>query len=124
MKAQFNRKKTMGGIALTFGKMYGVLDVKAGKGLRNIAEIKIENDLGVERWYKANKFILFAEAVAYSSGKIAENAAENAAQNATPNGAKLIMQIDAAAPPTVRQMLEIGKAVQAGLAAGSGLNYG
>lgn len=101
-----------------------MLDAKGGKGLRNIAEIKIENDLGVERWYKANKFILFAEAVAYLSGKIAENAAENAAQYATPNGAELIMRIDAEVPPTVRKMLENGKAVKAGLAAGIGINYG
>lgn len=92
--------------------------------MRNITEIKIENDLGVERWYKANKFILFAEATAYLRRKIAENATENALQSATPNGAELIMQIDAAAPPTARQMLEVGKAVAAGMAAGIGLDYG
>lgn len=124
MKAKFKRTRTADGLALSFGKMYDVLDVKAGKGLRNIVEIKIENDLGVERWYKANKFILFAEAIAYARGKIAAEAAEKVAQSATPNGRELIMQIDALAPPTARQMFEDGKAVAAGMAAGIGLNYG
>lgn len=101
-----------------------MLDAEGGKGLRNIEKIKIENDLGMERWYKANKFILYAEAVAYSNGKVAESAPENALEDATPNGAKLIMEIDAVTPPTTRKMLEIEKSRWAGLAAGIGLNYG
>lgn len=111
-----------------------MLDAEGGKGLRNIEKIKIENDLGIERWYKANKFILYAEAVAYLNGKVAENAPENALEDATPNGVKMMREADAAAGRAVRVTLEIGEAAAAGFGlnnekarkapVGIGLNYG
>ena len=65
MKAEFKRTRTADGLPLTFGKMYDVLDVKAGKKPWQLKEIKVKNDLGQERWYSANKFKLFAEAAAF-----------------------------------------------------------
>lgn len=124
MKAEFKRTKTADGLALTFGKMYDVLDIKTGKRQREIKEIKVKNDLGYERWYKANKFTIFfttfPEAAAYLKGQTVAGAA----QSATPDGAQIIRKIDAAAGFTAREGLEIGKAIAAGIADGIGLYYG
>lgn len=65
MKAEFKRTRTADGLPLTFGKMYDVLDVKAGRKPWQLKEVKVKNDLGQERWYSANKFKLFAEAAAF-----------------------------------------------------------
>lgn len=62
MKAKFKVTKTNDGLALTFGKTYDVLDWKTGKKPWELKEIKVKNDLGEERWYRAHKFMLFAEA--------------------------------------------------------------
>ena len=111
MKAEFKKTRTADGLPLTFGKMYDVLDVKAGKRPWQLKEIKVKNDLGQERWYSANKFNLFAEAAAFLKEQTAAGAGQSAAQSAT-----------------AREGLEIGKAFAAGIAAGiaetQNLNYG
>lgn len=124
MKAEFKRTKTTDGIPLTFGKMYDVLDVKAGKKTWQLKEIKVKNDLGQERWYNANKFKLFAEATAFLKEPTAADAGQSAAQSATPDMAQIIQEIDAAAGFTEREGLEIGKAIAAGIADAIGLHYG
>ena len=128
MKAEFKKTKTGDGLPLTIGKMYDVLDVKARKGSQRLEEIKVKNDLGQEEWYKANKFILFAEAAAFLKEPTAAGAGQDAAQSATPDGAQIIQEIDAAAGFTARQGVEIGKAIRAGILAGiqdvMGLHYG
>lgn len=124
MKAEFKRTKTTDGLPLTFGKMYDVLDVKAGRQAYQLKEIKVKNDLGQERWYKANNFILLAEAAAYLKEPTAAGAGQGAAQSATPDGSQMIREIDAAAGFTAREGLEIGKAIVAGLQEGLGLHYG
>lgn len=147
MKAEFKRTRTADGLPLTFGKMYDVLDVKAGRRPWQLKEIKVKNDLGQERWYSANKFKLFAEAAAF----LKKPMAAGAGQSATPDGKQIYMgidmahgtdmavcgksiemtdieKIDAAAGLTAREGLEIGKAFAAGIAAGiaetQNLNYG
>ena len=151
MKAEFKRTRTADGLPLTFGKMYDVLDVKAGRRPWQLKEIKVKNDLGQERWYSANKFNLFAEAEAFLKEPTAAGAGQGAAQSATPDGKQIYMgidmahgtdmavcgkslemtdieKIDAAAGLTAREGLEIGKAFAAGIAAGiaetQNLNYG
>ncbi len=124
MKAEFKRTKTADGLPLTFGKMYDVLDVKAGRRAYQLKEIKVKNDLGQERWYSANKFKLFAEASAFLKEKAAAGAGQDAAQSATPDGSQMIKEIDAAAGFTAREGLEIGKAIAAEIADGIGLHYG
>ena len=123
MKAEFKRIRTADGLPLTFGKMYDVLDVKAGRKPWQLKEIKVKNDLGQERWYSANKFKLFAEAAAFLKEPTA-GAGQSAAQSATPDGAQLIRAADAAAGFTALEGLEIGKAVAAGIADGIGIHYG
>lgn len=124
MKAEFKKTRTADGLPLTFGKMYDVLDVKAGRKAWQLKEIKVKNDLGQERWYSANKFKLFAEAAAFLKEPTAAGAGQSAAQSATPDGAQMIREADAAAGYTAREMLEVGKAAAAGIAAGLGLQYG
>lgn len=124
MKAEFKRTKTTDGLPLTFGKMYDVLDVKAGRRAYQLKEIKVKNDLGQEQWYKANNFTLFAEAAAYLKEPTAAGAGQGAAQSATPDGSQMTREIDAAAGFTAREGLEIGKAIVAGLQEGLGLHYG
>lgn len=124
MKAEFKKSRTADRLPLTVGKMYDVLDVKVGKRPWEIKEIKVKNDLGRESWYKANKFILLAEAAAYLKEPTAAGAGQSAAQSATPDGAQMIREADAAAGLTAREGLEIGKAIAAGIAYGIGLNYG
>ena len=46
MKAEFKKSRTADGLPLTVGKMYDVLDVKAGKRPWELKEIKVKNDLG------------------------------------------------------------------------------
>lgn len=145
MKAEFKRTRTADGLPLTFGKMYDVLDVKAGKKPWQLKEIKVKNDLGQERWYSANKFKLFAEAAAYLKEQTAAGAGQNAGRSATPDGKQIYIGIDvaggtdmtvcgkslemtdieradAAAGYTARAALEIGEAAAAGIAEGFGLN--
>lgn len=124
MKAEFKKSRTADGLPLTVGKMYDVLDVKAGKRPWELKEIKVKNDLGQESWYKANKFILFAEAAAYLKEPTAAGAGQSAAQSATPDGAQMIRAADVAAGFTAREGLEIGKMIAAGYADGIGLHYG
>lgn len=124
MKAEFKKTKTADGLPLTFGKMYDVLDVKTGKKPWELKEIKVKNDLGQERWYKAYKFILFAEAAAYLNGQAAAGAGQDAAQSATPDGSQMIREADAAAGYTVQENLKAGEAIVAGIADGFGLHYG
>lgn len=126
MKAEFKRTRTADGLPLTFGKMYDVLDVKAGRKPWQLKEVKVKNDLGQERWYSANKFKLFAEAAAF----LKEPTAAGAGRSATPDGKQIYMGIDVAggtdmtAGYTARKALEIGEAAAAGIAAGFGLHYG
>lgn len=147
MKAEFKKSRTADGLPLTVGKMYDVLDVKAGKRPWELKEIKVKNDLGQECWYSANKFKLFAEAAAFLKEPTAAGAGQSAAQSATPDGKQIYMgidvaggtdmtvcgkslemtdieRVDAAAGYTARAALEIGKAAAAGIAAGMGLHYG
>ena len=124
MKAEFKRTRTADGLPLTFGKMYDVLDVKAGRKAWQLKEIKVKNDLGQERWYSANKFNLFAEAAAFLKEPTAAGAGQSAAQSATPDGEQMIRAADAAAGFTALEGLEIGKAVAAGIADGIGIHYG
>lgn len=128
MKAEFKKTRTAEGLPLTFGKMFDVLDVKAGRRPWQLKEIKVKNDLGQERWCSANKFKLFAEAAAYLKEPTAAGAGQGAAQSATPDGAQMIQTADIAAGLTAREGLEIGKAFAAGIAAGiaetQNLNYG
>lgn len=124
MKAEFKRIRTADGLPLTFGKMYDVLDVKAGRKAWQLKEIKVKNDLGQERWYSANKFKLLAEAAAFLKEPTAAGAGQSAAQSATPDGEQMIRAADAAAGFTALEGLEIGKAVAAGIADGIGIHYG
>lgn len=147
MKAEFKKTRTADGLPLTFGKMYDVLDVKAGKRPWQLKEIKVKNDLGQERWYSANKFNLFAEAAAYLKEPTAAGAGQSAAQSATLDGKQIYMgidmahgtdmavcgkslemtdieKVDTAAGEMVRKNLEIGEAIVAGIADGIGLHYG
>lgn len=130
MKAQFKKTRKADGLPLTIGKIYDVLDVKTGKRPWELEEIKVKNDLGNERWYKANKFTLFAEAAAYLKEPTAEGAGQDAAQSATPDGSQIYVGIDMAmgadmtAGFTAREMLEVGKEIARGLADGIGLHYG
>lgn len=147
MKAEFKKTRTADGLPLTFGKMYDVLDVKAGKRPWQLKEIKVKNDLGQERWYSANKFKLFAEAAAYLKEPTAAGAGQSAAQSATPDGKQIYIGIDMAhgtdmavcgksiemtdiekadaeAGYTAREMLKIGEAIAAGIADAIGLHYG
>ncbi|MCM1217242.1 MAG: hypothetical protein NC548_22305 [Lachnospiraceae bacterium] len=124
MKAEFKKTKAADGLPLTFGKMYDVLDVKAGRKPWQLKEIKVKNDLGQERWYKASKFKLFAEAAAYLREPTAAGAGQGAAQSATPDGSQMIREADAAAGYTAREMLKVGEAIVAGLQDGIGLHYG
>lgn len=147
MKAKFKRTRTADGLPLTFGKMYDVLDVKAGKKSWQLKEIKVKNDLGQERWYSANKFKLFAEAAAFLKEPTAAGAGQSAGRSATPDGKQIyigidvaggtdmtvcgkslemtdIERVDAAAGYTAREMLEVGEAIAAGIMDGIGLNYG
>lgn len=147
MKAEFKKTRTADGLPLTFGKMYDVLDVKAGKRPWQLKKIKVKNDLGQERWYSANKFKLFAEAAAYLKEPTAAGAGQSAAQSATPDGKQIYIGIDmahgtdmavcgksiemtdiekadAAAGYTAREMLKIGEAIAAGIADAIGLHYG
>lgn len=87
MKAEFKRTRTADGLPLTFGKMYDVLDVKAGRKAWQLKEIKVKNDLGQERWYSANKFKLFAEAAAFLKEPTA-GAGQSVGRSATPDGAQ------------------------------------
>ncbi len=98
--------------------------MKTGKKPWELKEIKVKNDLGQESWYKANKFILFAEAAAFLKEPTAAGAGQSAAQSATPDGAQMIQAADAAAGFTAREGLEIGKMIAAGYADGIGLHYG
>lgn len=120
MKAEFKRSRTADGLPLTVGKMYDVLDVKAGKRPWELKEIKVKNDLGQESWYKACKFILFDEAAAF----LKEPTAAGAGQSATPDGAQMMQAVDMAAGFTAQEGLEIGKAIMDGIADGIGLHYG
>ena len=124
MKAEFKKMRTVDGLPLTIGKMYDVLDVKAGRKAWQLKEIKVKNDLGQERWYSANKFKLIAEAAAFLKEPTAAGAGQSAAQSATPDGAQMIRAADAAAGFTALEGLEIGKAVAAGIADGIGIHYG
>ena len=124
MKAEFKKSRTADGLPLTVGKMYDVLDVKAGKRPWELKEIKVKNDLGQESWYKANKFTLFAEAAEVLKEPTAAGAGQSAAQSATPDGAQMIRAADVAAGFTARDGLEIGKMIAAGYADGIGLHYG
>ena len=147
MKAEFKKTRTADGLPLTFGKMYDVLDVKAGRKPWQLKEIKVKNDLGQERWYSANKFKLFAEAAAFLKEPTAAGAGQSAGRSVTPDGKQIYMgidvaggtdmtvcgkslemtdieRVDAAAGYTAREMLEVGKAAAAGIAAGLGLHYG
>ncbi len=124
MKAEFKKMRTVDGLPLTIGKMYDVLDVKAGRKAWQLKEIKVKNDLGQERWYSANKFKLLAEAAAFLKEPTAAGAGQSAAQSATPDGAQMIRAADAAAGFTALEGLEIGKAVAAGIADGIGIHYG
>lgn len=124
MKAEFKRTKTADGFPLTFGKVYDVLDYKTGRRAYQLKEIKVKDDLGQERWYKASKFKLFAEASAFLKEPMAADAGKDAAQSATPDGSQMIKEIDAAAGFTAREGLEIGKTIAAGIADGFGLHYG
>lgn len=147
MKAEFKRTRTADGLPLTAGKMYDVLEAKPDKDRRGLKEIKVKNDLGQKRWYRANKFKLFAEAVAYLKKPTEAGEGQSAAQSATPDGKQIYMgidmahgtdmavcgkslemtdieKIDAAAGLTAREGLEIGKAIAAGLADRIGLHYG
>lgn len=96
MKAEFKRTRTADGLPLTFGKMYDVLDVKAGRKPWQLKEIKVKNDLGQERWYSANKFKLFAEAAAFLKELTAAGAGQSAGRSATSDGKQIYMGIDAA----------------------------
>ncbi len=147
MKAEFKRTRTADGLPLTFGKMYDVLDVKAGRKPWQLKEIKVKNDLGQERWYSAKKFKLFAEAAAFLKEPTAAGAGQSAGRSATPDGKQIYMgidvaggtdmtvcgkslemtdieRVDAAAGYTARASLEIGEAAAAGIAEGLGLHYG
>lgn len=147
MKAEFKRTRTADGLPLTFGKMYDVLDVKAGRKAWQLKEIKVKNDLGQERWYSAKKFKLFAEAAAFLKEPTAAGAGQSAGRSATPDGKQIYMgidvaggtdmtvcgkslemtdieRVDAAAGYTARAALEIGKAAAVGIADGLGLHYG
>lgn len=115
MKAEFKKTKTADGLPLTFGKMYDVLDCK-----NQLKEIKVKNDLGQERWYKENKFVLFAESAEF----LKEPMAAGVAQSATPDGAQLIREADAAAGRTARGMLKGGEAIIKGIEDGFGFHYG
>ncbi|MCM1296460.1 MAG: hypothetical protein NC311_13060 [Muribaculaceae bacterium] len=79
MKAEFKKSRTADGLPLTFGKMYSVLDYKTGRRAWKLTEIKVKNDLGQERWYKANKFKLFAEASEYLKEPMAAGAGQSLA---------------------------------------------
>ena len=147
MKAEFKKTRTADGLPLTFGKMYDVLDVKAGRRPWQLKEIKVKNDLGQERWYSANKFNLLAEAAAYLKEPTVAGAGQSAAQSATPDGKQIYMgidmaggtdmtaygkplemtdieKVDAAAGYTAREMLKAGEALMAGIADAFGLHYG
>ncbi len=147
MKAEFKRTRTADGLPLTFGKMYDVLDVKTGRKPWQLKEIKVKNDLGQERWYSANKFNLLAEAAAYLKETTAAGAGQSAGWSATPDWKQIYMgidmaggidmtvcgkslkmtdieRVDAAAGYTARKRSEVGKAADAGIAAGMGIHYG
>ncbi len=111
MKAEFKRTKTADGLPLTPGKMYGVLDYKAGRRAYRVKEIRIKNDLGEEQWYSANKFKLFAEASAFLKEPGAAGAGQDAAQSVTPDGSQMVKA-------------EIEKRIAAQLAGTTGLQYG
>ena len=130
MIAEYKKTKTADGLALTFGKMYKVIDLKTGSRRGQVKEIKIKNDLGCESWYKANKFILFAEAAAYLKEPAAAGAGQGAAQSATPDGSQIFVETammyeaDRAAGITAREIAEIGKEIAKGLADGLNMMYG
>ncbi len=124
MKAEFKKSRTADGLPLTIGKMYDVLDVKAGKRPWELKEIKVKNDLGRESWYKANKFTLFAEAAAFLKEPTAAGAGQSAVQSATPDGAQMIRAVEAAAGLTARQAIEMGEQAMKGFIDGIGLHYG
>lgn len=96
MKAEFKETKTVDSLPLTAGKMYDVLDVKAGRKPWQLKEIKVKNDLGKERWYRANKFKLFAEAATFLNEQTAAVAGQGAAQSATPDGSQIYIGVDTA----------------------------
>ena len=90
-----------------------------------LKKIKVQNDLGEECWYSANKFELIAEAVADLKQPTAAGARQGAAQSATPDGAQMIIQVDMTAGLTARQALEeIGTSLVKGIMDGLGLHYG
>lgn len=101
MKAIFKKSRTADGLPLTIGKMYDVLDKKAGKKSGELKEIKVKNDLEIEDWYSVNKFELLMEAEAYQimkmvAGNGQKNAAKNVAENATPDGSQIYIGVDMA----------------------------
>ncbi|MBD5498034.1 MAG: hypothetical protein HDR11_09780 [Lachnospiraceae bacterium] len=131
MKARFKRTKTSDGLPLLAGKMYNVLDVKRGKD-GAIEKIRVKNEKGEEEWYKANKFLLFAEAERYI-----DQTADNMAQQLTASrhigidlasGADMMNYIDMTAASMAKKQIEIGKAVGEafikGLMDRQGLEYG
>ncbi|MDE7445907.1 MAG: hypothetical protein K2N15_09455 [Lachnospiraceae bacterium] len=90
-----------------------------------LKKIKVQNDLGEECWYSANKFELIAEAVADLEQPTAAGAGQSAARSATPDGAQMIIEIDATAGLTTRQAVEeIGTSLAKGFMDGLGLHYG
>lgn len=101
MKAEFKKTRAAGGLPLTVGKMYDVLDVRAGRKAWQLKEIKVKNDLGKERWYKAGNFKLFAEASAYLKEPQDAGAGQGAAQIATPDGSQMHTGIE-------KKLLEYG----------------
>ncbi len=101
MKAIFKKSRTADGLPLTIGKMYDVLDKKAGKKSGELKEIKVKNDLELESWYSVNKFKLIMEAEACQIVKMAagdgqKNVAKNVAENATPDGSQIYIGVDMA----------------------------
>lgn len=130
MKAGLKRAKAKSELPLTVGKLYDVLDLEMDKKRRQIAKIKVKNDLGKNRWYKADKFKLFYESQISPNNSTAEAIAQSAAQSATPDGRQMIIGIDLAAGQDItvnatrQQAEEIGKQLLRGIADGFGLEYG
>ncbi len=130
MKAEFKKTKTADGLPLTFGKMYDVLGYKTGRHAWQLKKIKVKNDLGQERWYKANKFRLIAEAAAYMKEPTAAGAGQDAAQSATPDGSQIYIGIDTAGGTDMTilgksiEMADIEAAIATRIADGIGLHYG
>lgn len=85
MKAEYRPKTPIFENYLTLGKLYAVIETRYanGRSYGEVAEIKIKDNSGKENWYKADRFIFYAEAAATITKPAGMSAAAGAAMPAT-----------------------------------------